>query len=216
MDKYIIAIDGVACSGKGTLSRSLSQDLGFKYLDTGKMYRALAFLCIQSQFTNELPEKEILKQMVTDQISLELLSDSRLLLEHIGLYASRIAQIPYVRELLCRYQLDFIEKYRHVILDGRDIGTVIVPDAQVKFFLTASAEVRAKRRYQELLQLGHDVRYDNILNDLIMRDDNDVNRPLCGLKPADDAIMIDTSDMNATEVLDFALSHIQYDRQNLV
>lgn len=207
-----IAVDGPAASGKGTLARKVAEGLGLAYLDTGKLYRAIGYQMLHSPadisdnstFTSEAIHYA--KTLDVTETENEHLYD-----EGVGNMASQVSVIPEVREALLSFQKDFFNHLQGAVLDGRDIGTVICPDADFKFFITATIETRAQRRFKQLQKEDKNVIYENVLQDLQRRDKRDSERKVAPLMPADDAICIDTTSMAADEVLREVLSYI---RQN--
>lgn len=212
-----IAIDGPAGAGKSTIAKLAAKELSFIYVDTGALYRAIG-LCA---YRNNIGSKDVdaILEMIKD-IKVELAFNDKkeqiVLLNgedvsafirtpEISMYASDVSAIPQVRAFLLDLQRN-MAKTNNVIMDGRDIGTVVLPDAQIKIFLTASADVRAKRRYDELIEKGMDVKYEDILNDVITRDYNDSHRETAPLKPADDSVLVDTSDLNLEQSVEKLLS----------
>lgn len=190
---FIIAIDGPAASGKGTLARNLAAHYGFHHLDTGLTYRAVAKALIDQG----LPlDDEAIAARVARELDLKGLDRNVLSAHEIGEAASKVAVMPQVRRALVEAQRQFAENLPGTVLDGRDIGTVVCPDAPVKLYITASAEVRAERRYQEMRAKNADVDYNVVLDDLKRRDERDMNRSASPLKPASDAHLIDTSKMD--------------------
>lgn len=207
----IIAIDGPSGSGKGTIARLLGEQLGFAVLDTGLLYRLLGHMVLENGGNPEIQE-DILKVLPHFKEAISLLSSPILREDEAAQAASRVAQYPIVRKHLLQYQRDFAKNppspAQGAILDGRDIGTVVCPDANIKFFITASPKIRAQRRWKELQERGIMCMFDDVLRDLKERDDRDANRAYDPLKPASDAIMLDTSDKNPQEVLKIALEYI--------
>ena len=205
----IIAIDGPAASGKSTTAQLLAKKLGYLYIDTGAMYRACALKA--KKMGIDINDEESIRNLL-DFIDIQIENDNsknRILLDgedvsediradDISSLASAISAIPAVRYKMVELQRKMGEK-GSVILDGRDIGTFVFPDAEVKFFLTASPEIRAKRRWLELQQKGIDKNFSEVLADLVKRDNNDSQRALAPLKKAEDAIEIDTSNMTIEE-----------------
>lgn len=203
-----IAIDGPAGSGKSTISKRLAEKYNLLYIDTGAFYRSAAWIFVKFNLSVE----ELLNYLKRCRIMLEkdrvlvdldgkiydVTDDIRL--PEISMKTSEIASIPEVRSLITDQQKT-VAKRSSVVMDGRDIGTVVIPDAEVKIFLTASAEERAKRRYNELIGKGLDVDFDNLLGEIIERDKNDANRAVAPLKKADDAYELDTTDMSIDEVV---------------
>ena len=199
-----IAIDGPAGAGKSTIARLAAKELGFIYVDTGALYRAIGLAASRRSLTAE--DKDAIIEMLT-AIKVELAVNEKheqiVLLDgedvsglirtpEISMMASAVSAIPEVRAFLLDLQRDMAHT-NNVIMDGRDIGTVVLPDAKIKIFLSASPECRARRRYEELIEKGMDVKYEDILSDVIARDYADSHRDIAPLKPADDAIMVDTS-----------------------
>ncbi len=201
-----VAIDGPAGAGKSTIAKTASKNLGYIYIDTGALYRSIGYFVVSNggdidnadsvisflpkisaeiKFIDETQHVFINGEDVSDKIRTEEISKA----------ASKVSAIPKVREFLLELQRGFAKKY-NVVMDGRDIGTVVLPDAQVKIFLTASAQERAKRRYKEQVERGLDVNFDDILADIKERDYRDEHREIAPLKPAKDSILVDTSNMN--------------------
>ena len=194
---FIIAIDGPAASGKGTLSRKLAAHLGLPHLDTGLTYRAVALALLR----DNLPlDDEVIAVKVAKKIDLSALDKTVLAVHTVAEAASKVAVMSEVRKTLVDQQRQFAIAMPGAVLDGRDIGTVVCPDANVKLFVTASAEVRAKRRWAEILERGNlkgeDAAYEQILRDIKMRDERDMGRMDSPLKPAEDAHLLDTSQMD--------------------
>jgi cytidylate kinase len=189
---FTIAIDGPAASGKGTLSRLLAAQYGFRHLDTGLTYRAVAKAVIDAG--ESLDDEEAAKNAAK---SLDLANlDRAVLARHeIGEAASKIAVMPKVRRALVQKQREFAAALPGTVLDGRDIGTVVCPNAQVKLYVTASPQVRAYRRYHEILARGGEADEDQIRADIEKRDQRDMGRADSPLRPADDAHLLDTSEM---------------------
>ena len=211
MNKYIIAVDGPSAAGKSYLSRSISQKLGIIYIDTGAMYRAVALYFIQNSVNGE-NEDEVDKALENIVIKFaridgelhiclngkDVSSDIRT--EEIGMMASKVSAIKKVR-------YDMIDRQRKlasddsVILDGRDIGSVVFPNADLKIYLTADAEERAKRRLQDLKAKNIECTYESVLEDIKKRDYNDINKPISPLVKTDDAVLIDTTNMTKDDVI---------------
>ncbi len=190
---FIIAIDGPAASGKGTLARNLAAHYGFHHLDTGLTYRAVAKALIDQS----LPlDNEAIAARAAQELDLKGLDRTVLSAHDIGEAASKVAVMPEVRRALVEAQRKFAENLPGTVLDGRDIGTVVCPDAPVKLYITASAEVRAERRFNEMRAKNADADYNEVLDDLKRRDERDMNRSASPLKPASDAHLIDTSKMD--------------------
>ncbi|MCM2458473.1 (d)CMP kinase [Rhizobium sp. CG4] len=190
---FTIAIDGPAAAGKGTLSRRIAETYGFHHLDTGLTYRATAKALLDAN----LPlDDEAVAERVALNLDLSGLDRSVLSRHEIGEAASKVAVMPAVRRALVEAQRKFATKQPGTVLDGRDIGTVVCPAAPVKIYVTASAEVRAKRRYDEILANGTAADYDAIFDDVKKRDERDMGRADSPLKPAEDAHLLDTTEMS--------------------
>jgi cytidylate kinase len=193
MASFIIAIDGPAAAGKGTLSRLIAAHYGFHHLDTGLTYRAVAKALLDAG----LPlDDEGVAEKTAIEIDLAGLNRSVLSQHRIGEAASKIAVMPSVRRSLVAAQRRFAAREPGAVLDGRDIGTVVCPDAPVKLYVTASPEVRAKRRYEEIIAGGGSAVFDEVFADVRKRDARDMGRADSPLKPADDAHLLDTSEMS--------------------
>ncbi len=214
MSKFVsIAIDGPAGAGKSTMARAVAKELGYIYVDTGAIYRTVGYyvdLCgigpkdvdgvtrliddvnIEIRYDENGVQQMILNgKDVSGEIRTQRMSD----------YASKLSTLQVVRDFLLDVQRD-MARNNHVVMDGRDIGTVVLPDAQVKIFLTASAEVRANRRLLELQAKGDKkATYEKVLKEIKERDDRDTNRPIAPLKPAADSVLLDTSDMNIEQAV---------------
>ena len=206
----IIAIDGSAASGKGTLAKQLARHLGLAYLDTGGLYRSVALqLLNDGQNPKNINEKQCVDSCL--QLDLDLTQSPLIRSEHVAEMASIVAAIPAVRAALLNLQRQFAAKPPHgsgAILDGRDIGTVVLPNADIKFFIDADIDIRAERRTKELIQAGQSVMFRDVLIEMQDRDNRDRSRTVAPLRPADDAITIDTSKMDLNAVLVLAQSHI--------
>ena len=200
---FVVAIDGPAAAGKGTLAKALADVLGLRYLDTGLLYRAIGKLMDQRGF--DLDDGALAGEFARNLDPADLARDD-LRGREAGELASRVAVHPQVRTALVDFQRAFAATAPGAVLDGRDIGTVICPDAQVKIFVTASPEVRARRRTDELAAKGRDVDYARILEETRERDQRDSNRAVAPLKPADDAAVLDTSRLDRNAALSAALA----------
>lgn len=206
----IIAIDGTAASGKGTLGRTLAMRLGLDYLDTGQLYRAVGLAVKQAGVNLEDASDETLKTLI-HQLDICQKFGPELRSSEIGELASKVAAIAQVRASLLERQRDFAHNPPHgkgAVLDGRDIGSVILPDADAKFFIDAAADIRATRRHLELKARGEDIEFSEVLADIIKRDCRDKNRTVAPLIAAEDAFFIDSSDKNAEEVLAICLDYL--------
>ncbi|KAA3498703.1 (d)CMP kinase [Rhizobium rhizogenes] len=190
---FTIAIDGPAAAGKGTLSRRIAEIYGFHHLDTGLTYRATA----KALLDGGLPlDDEAVAEKVALELDLAGLDRSVLSRHDIGEAASKIAVMTPVRRALVKAQQRFAVREPGTVLDGRDIGTVVCPDAPVKLYVTASPDVRARRRYDEILATGGSADYDAIFAEVRKRDERDMGRADSPLKPAEDAHLLDTSEMS--------------------
>jgi len=210
MKTISIAIDGPSGAGKSTLAKSLSAKLGYVYVDTGALYRTIGYYVLQQGIDpkNEaavaavLPEIQVEMTYGEDGLQHMLLNGQdvtkEIRLPDVSMYASAVSAHPPVRAFLLDMQRDLAKKYS-VIMDGRDIGTVVLPDADVKVFLTAAAEARAQRRVLELEQRGTPQPFEKVLADIQERDWNDSHRATAPLKQADDAVLLDTTELNFAE-----------------
>jgi len=196
----IVAIDGPAAAGKGTLARRIAEALGYHHLDTGLLYRAVGVL---SEQRGQLPRE------VAESLTPEDLKRPDLRGEAAGQAASKVGSIPEVRAALLDFQRRFARQAPGAVLDGRDIGTVICPDAEVKLFVTASVEKRAERRVKELLAKGESVIAERVLQDLKDRDARDSARDVAPMATAADAILLDTSDLDADAAFEAALTLVR-------
>lgn len=215
-----IAIDGPSGAGKSTLARALAHELNFLYVDTGAIYRTVALNVQRSGKACDsredviplLKELDIQMSYGADGVQHMYLSgedvSEAIRIHAVSQCASLVAAIPEVRAFLLDYQRR-LAREQDVVMDGRDIGTVVLPDADVKIFLTASAEIRAKRRLLELEQRGQSADFDTILHDIQQRDQQDRSRAVAPLRQAEDAVLLDTSDMNLTESLQAMLSIVK-------
>ncbi len=206
-----IALDGPSGSGKSTVAKIIAKTLDILYLDTGAMFRACALEAILQNA--DCLDEEAVKKFI-DKIDLEIRYENgsqktilrgedvsqKIRLNEVSMMASNISSLPCVRAKMLEMQRE-VAKNNDCILDGRDIGTVVLPNANFKFFITASAEVRAKRRYDELVSRGQTVDFDEILKEINQRDYNDSHRKIAPLKQAEDAILIDTSNLTVDEVV---------------
>ncbi|HJA36220.1 MAG TPA: (d)CMP kinase [Firmicutes bacterium] len=221
-----VAIDGPSGAGKSTMARLLAQQLGFVYVDTGAMYRSIGLyakragigleeieaivprlpeITIQLRYTDGVQHIFLNGEDVSEEIRTEIISR----------YASAVSTLAPVREYLLELQRGLARDH-DVIMDGRDIGTVILPHAQVKIFLTASAEERARRRYQELLEKGQAVEYDQVYQDLLARDEKDTSRAAAPLKPAADAVQLNSTAYTLEETLERMKTIIGEKTQNVL
>ena len=211
MDKiFNIAIDGPAGAGKSTIARAASAKLGLIYVDTGAIYRSVGLYVCRKGVGSKDREKIV---AMLPEIDIKIVHDAegkqRMMLNgedvseairmpEISIYASNVSAIPEVRSFLLDLQRDFARKHG-TVMDGRDIGTVVLPDAALKIFLTASAEIRAERRYKELCEKGIETTFEAVLTDMTYRDANDSGRSVAPLRAAEDAVKLDTSDLSLEE-----------------
>ncbi|WP_319537358.1 (d)CMP kinase [uncultured Vibrio sp.] len=215
----VVTVDGPSGAGKGTLCMLLAEKLGFQLLDSGAIYRVLALAAIHHGVDTEsedalvplathldvqfIAEGDLVKVILEgENVSGELRK------EETGMAASKVAALPRVREALLRRQRAF-ETAPGLVADGRDMGTVVFPHAQAKIFLDASAEERANRRLKQLQDKGLDVRFADLLSEIQERDDRDRNRPVAPLRPAEDALVLDSTSMSIDEVVEKALQYIE-------
>jgi cytidylate kinase len=206
----IIAIDGPAAAGKGTLARRLAEKFNFAYLDTGALYRAVGLTLLKQGID---PTDTKAAEAASTDLDLGLLDDSDLRAEATGGAASKVAAMPAVRANLLDFQKNFAKRPPEgktgAVLDGRDIGTVVCPDADLKLFVTASPEVRAERRRLEMEGRGQQADFDAILADVRARDERDMGRKDAPLKPAEDALLLDTSNLDIDAVFLRAVALVQ-------
>ncbi|MDM9632444.1 (d)CMP kinase [Robiginitalea aurantiaca] len=213
MRKISIAIDGHSSTGKSTLARQLAESLGYVYIDSGAMYRAVALFALRNDLidgsVNEAGLIEALRDMdvsfglnsQTGRTEIHLNGENveqEIRTIEVSSYVSEVAAIPEVREKLVKLQRE-MGRQKGVVMDGRDIGTVVLPEAELKLFMTAAPETRAARRYKELLDRGEDITYEEVLKNVRHRDHLDSNRAVSPLKQAEDAICLDNSDMGLKE-----------------
>lgn len=211
-----IAIDGPAGAGKSTIAKKVAKELGYIYVDTGALYRAIAYYLLTNQI--DIDNEESLTK-ACDRITIRITYEqdaqqvylneenvtSYLRTEETGNMASKSSAKPQVRAALLDLQRNMAKEY-DVVMDGRDIGTNVLPDAEVKIYLTASSKERAKRRYKELVEKGETADFDKIEADIIERDNRDMNRAIAPLKQAEDAVLVDSSDMSIAQVVDTILT----------
>ena len=197
----VIAVDGPAASGKGTIARAIARELGLPHMDTGLLYRAVALNLWRwgGDASSEFEALRACNELGFDPDDPELRS------EPVSKFASAISAYPSVRAALLERQREFVAQDGGAVLDGRDIGTVIAPDADVKLFVTASPEVRAQRRVRELLQRGMTAHYEDVLADICARDERDSHREVAPLRQAPDAVLLDTSNLDVEQAVAEAL-----------
>lgn len=218
--KYIsVAIDGPSGAGKSTIAKELAKRLGYLYVDTGAMYRAIGLAVRRKNIDAEdiagmisvLPEISVTLRYIngTQHVLLNEEDVSEEIRKpEISFYASKVSAVPQVRAFLLDLQRKMAENH-HIIMDGRDIGTVILPNASVKIFLTASIESRAQRRYKELVEKGEAVTFAEVADDIEKRDNQDTMREIAPLKRAEDAVLLDTSELTLAESIDKAQDIIE-------
>ncbi|HZJ84250.1 MAG TPA: (d)CMP kinase [Syntrophomonadaceae bacterium] len=214
-----IAIDGPAGAGKSTVAKLLAKELGFIYIDTGAMYRALTLKALRKNISLENIEsliklaKSTEIQFKNEDFRQDIYCDEENVTEEIrspevNLNVSKLASYPAIRDIMVKEQRKLARAFP-VVMDGRDIGECVLPDADFKFFVTASLEVRAKRRILELSKSGHHTTYIEVKDDIAQRDTSDANRKVGALKILDDSIIIDTSDKTIEEVLNLMIAYIK-------
>ena len=216
--KFAVALDGPSGAGKSTIAKAVARKMGLVYVDTGALYRSIALASVEAGI--ETPDASNMQPLL-DKISLNLVYQNdaqRVILNEqdvsekirtpeVSLAASKVSALPLVRTYLLDLQRDIARKGA-VIMDGRDIGTVILPDAEVKIFLTASDEERARRRYLELLQKGEMTTLEQVLEDMRIRDARDMARETAPLKQADDAVLLDASELSLEQAIEAVLDII--------
>ena len=215
MRKITIAIDGFSSCGKSTMAKDLAKEIGYIYIDSGAMYRAVTLYCLENSLFNSdgsVNSEELEKHINDISVSFCLNEatlkpetflngvnvESKIRTMEVSSRVSLVAALGFVREALVKLQQE-MGKSKGIVMDGRDIGTVVFPDAELKIFVTASAEIRAKRRYDELMAKGQEVSFDEILKNVEERDRIDLTRAVSPLRKADDAIVLDNSNMTVEE-----------------
>lgn len=213
-----VAIDGPAGAGKSTIAKAAAKELGFIYVDTGALYRAVAYNAVKTCAIDE--EQKIINMLDSTKVELKYVNGVQAVYlngedvsafirtPEISMGASKVSAIPQVRAFLLNLQRE-IASTNNVIMDGRDIATVVLPNADVKIFLFASPECRAERRYKELIEKGESVSFDDVLKDVNQRDYQDSHREIAPLKPSDDSIMADTSELTLQESIDLIVNTIK-------
>ena len=220
MKKIIIAIDGFSSCGKSTMAKALARNIGYLYFDSGAMYRAVALYCMQNSLIieDEIDTESLRKRIKEINITFEVDPESKnsitylngINVEHeirsleVSRYVSRIAALDFVREEMVDRQRE-MGKAKGIVMDGRDIGTTVFPNAEMKVFVTASAEVRAQRRYDELTARGDKADFNEILENVLQRDHIDQTREVSPLKKADDALLLDNSNLTREEQMDWLI-----------
>ncbi|MBO7178893.1 MAG: (d)CMP kinase [Clostridia bacterium] len=215
-----VAIDGPAGAGKSTIARKAAAELGFIYVDTGALYRTVALNALRSGVKDTKNAEEVIPTLKNAEVSLKFIDGEQHVFlrdedvstdirqNEVSMAASNVSSIPEVRAFLFDLQRN-IAKNNDCIMDGRDIGTVVLPDAKIKIFLTASAEARADRRFKELQEKGQDVAYEVILKEIKERDYQDMNRATAPLKQAEDAVLVDTTEIGLEESIALMISTIK-------
>ena len=213
-----IALDGPSGAGKSTVAKALAKRLGLIYVDTGALYRTVG-LYVRNKGVDKDDEKSVIALLPEITLGMEFINGEQIVTLNgvnvgdtirtgeIAMYASRVSAIPEVRSFLLETQRK-ISRENSVIMDGRDIGTVIIPDAEVKIFMIASSKARAQRRYLELVAKGEDCTYESVLADIELRDKNDSTRKTAPAVPAEDAIFLDNSELNIEQTVDKAIEII--------
>ncbi len=213
-----VAIDGPAGAGKSTIAKAAAKELGFIYVDTGALYRAVAYNAVKTGAIDD--EQKIINMLDSTKVELKYVNGVQAVYlngedvsafirtPEISMGASKVSAIPQVRAFLLNLQRE-IASTNNVIMDGRDIATVVLPNADVKIFLFASPECRAERRYKELIEKGESVSFDDVLKDVNQRDYQDSHREIAPLKPSDDSIMADTSELSLQESIDLIVNTIK-------
>ncbi|NDV58684.1 (d)CMP kinase [Bacteroides sp. 519] len=223
MKKITIAIDGFSSSGKSTMAKDLAKEIGYIYIDSGAMYRAVTLYCLQNKLIegNKINEEELKKRIADIQINFKLDPstmrpvtylngenvENEIRRMEVSSKVSFVSAIPFVRQAMVAQQ-QAMGKEKGIVMDGRDIGTVVFPDAELKIFVTASPETRAQRRYEELKAKGEEVDYEEILKNVKERDYIDQNRDVAPLRQADDAILLDNGTMSLEEQKQWLLEKV--------
>ena len=219
MKNKIIAVDGYASTGKTTLSKKIAKYLKFVHIDTGSMYRAFTLFAIElGLYKQEIINKNKLEDLLND-ISFSFSNNNDLLFKNsvirndirstiVSDHVSKIASLKIVRKYMVNYQRDLVLK-KNCVVEGRDIGSVVFPNANVKFFMDADVKVRAKRRYDELMKNHKNISYNSVLKNVTNRDKKDTNRLIAPLKKVSDSIIIDTTDMSIDQAFYFMLNHLK-------
>ena len=216
----VIAIDGPVASGKTAVGRLLAQRLGYRFLDTGAMYRAITWVAVEAgvdlgsaELLTDLAQERVMEVVFDDEGEVRILLDRRdvtpyLRRQEIEEGVSRVSRVPGVRDVLVAHQRR-LAKGERLVMAGRDIGTVVLPEAPVKVFLTASAEERARRRYQELQSMGKVMGYQQVLEDTEQRDRLDTERPIAPLRPAEDASEVKTDGLSVEQVIEHIMALVE-------
>lgn len=208
---FVVAIDGPAAAGKGTISKALAEHFGFAHLDTGLLYRAVGRKAL-SELGPKLDDPAALVR-IAEGITEADIARPDLRTAAVAEAASRVATVEGVRKALVDFQRRFAQRPGGAVLDGRDIGTVICPGADVKIFVTASPEARARRRYEELKARGEETDYETVLRDVQARDARDAERDTAPMRPAEDAVVLDTTDMTIEQAVRAAIEIVEKARR---
>lgn len=220
MNYISVAIDGPAGAGKSSISKELAKKLNFIYVDTGAIYRSLAYTALKKGYNTKTDTDKISTLSVERKIELKYIDDIQHIFvddsdvtdyirtPEVSKGASDVSAIPAVRDALLSIQRSIASK-NNVLMDGRDIGTVVLPNATIKIFLTASIDERAKRRYKEMLEKSIECNFEDIKADIAYRDEQDSNRPVAPLKPAEDSVIFDNSNYNFDESVDYLYNLIK-------
>ncbi|MBE6288268.1 MAG: (d)CMP kinase [Mediterranea massiliensis] len=225
MKKITIAIDGFSSCGKSTMAKDLAREIGYVYIDSGAMYRAVTLYCLENQLFqgNDIDTARLKAAMPQIEIHFELNPDTgkpdtylnkvnvenKIRTMEVSSHVSPVAALDFVREALVAQQ-QAMGKAKGIVMDGRDIGTTVFPDAELKVFVTASAEIRAQRRYDELKAKGQEASYEEILENVKQRDYIDQNREVSPLRKADDAILLDNSNLTIAEQKEWLMKQYQF------
>ena len=215
----VIAIDGYASTGKSTLAKMISRHYNLTFIDSGAFYRAVTLFALEGGFLKDNYFDQVALESALENLTLEFESEKRFLflngenisnkirLPRVSDHVSSIAALPIVRKFLLHQQRLMVNE-NGLVMDGRDIGTIVFPNADHKFFFTARLEIRARRRYEELINQGHEITFDEVLNNLIHRDKTDIGRNIAPLLKANDAFEIDTSEVTPDQVFDYLVEKI--------
>jgi CMP/dCMP kinase len=210
MKNFIIAIDGTSSTGKSTIAKAIAKHFNILHIDSGAMYRAITLFAVENHLylNNKLDKEKLISLLSEIHISFHKNVENKIRTVEIAKKVSFVASIKEVRAYLIKIQQSFSDK-KSVVMDGRDIGTMVFPDADIKLFISSSIEVRAKRRFDEMTKNGINIGLDEVKNDLFLRDEMDINRADSPLKKANDAIEIDNSFLTKEETIQTAIEIIQ-------
>lgn len=205
-NNFVISLDGPSASGKGLIGRKIASLFSLEYIQSSLFYRGLAFLCIQNDLREDNLEAILL--LLEKEDILAKIQNTNLETEEVALFASKISSFPQVRSKITDCLVKTINKYNRVIMEGRDIGTVVAPNADLKIFLTANPEVRAQRRFKQLQEQGKNCILHEVFDSIVKRDNLDTKRSIAPLLPAEGALMVDTSDITPDQVIQIVLKKI--------